>query len=515
MSRQQVFSTAVLSLLLLTTAGAAAAAGPIADVSLKGSAIDFALNSEISGSVTLNVTGSLGYQYQQTFEAGVAPFLSAFDEAGQSLAAGLYKWNLSVNRTAEGDRPAVGSRHRPLTQSGSFTILEDGSLADPDLPEGGLNKDQQILDDLIVAGSACIGLDCNNGESFGFDTLRLKENNLRIRAQDTSTSASFPSRDWQITFNDTSNGGKNKFSIDDIDGGRTPFTIEAGAPSDSLYVEDGGRLGLGTSTPVTDIHVKSGNTPTMRLEQDGTSGFGAQTWDVAGNEANFFIRDASNGSTLPFRIFPGAPSNAISIEATTGDVGLGTTSPDSNLDIEGDGPSLRLTNIGTGAGGWRFSMNGNSGRLTLRDLSTDTDVVRFEQGSNAALLRVGIDTGGNADVDAVSIGATGGGDAVLQVQGSVVVNGTPTHPDYVFDPDFELRSIEDHAAFMWQNKHLPALPKAPEGLKGPVDLVAHQMGILEELETAHVYIEQLQGNIDQLQETITQLASEVEQLKQK
>ncbi len=187
--------------------------------------------------------------------------------------------------------------------------------------------DQVILDDLIVDGSACIGFDCVNGEVFGFDTIRLKENNLRIKAQDTSATASFPSNDWQITFNDSSNGGANKFSIDDIDGGRTPFTIEAGAPSHSLYVDDGGRIGLGTSTPVTDIHVKSGNTPTLRLEQDGTSGFTPQTWDVAGNEANFFIRDATNGSTLPFRIFPGAPSNALTIEASTGDVGIGTTSP--------------------------------------------------------------------------------------------------------------------------------------------------------------------------------------------
>ena len=203
------------------------------------------------------------------------------------------------------------------------------------------HADQVILDDLIVDGSACIGFDCVNGESFGFDTLRLKENNLRIKFQDTSSSASFPSNDWQITVNDSSNGGANKFSIDDIDGGRTPFTIEAGAPSHSLFVDDAGRLGLGTSTPVVDIHIKSGNTPTLRLEQDGTSGFTPQIWDVAGNEANFFIRDATNGSTLPFRIIPGAPSNALYVNAN-GDIGLGDTSPDAALDIEsGD---LMLTN---------------------------------------------------------------------------------------------------------------------------------------------------------------------------
>ena len=162
--------------------------------------------------------------------------------------------------------------------------------------------DQVILDDLIVDGSTCVGFDCVNGESFGFDTIRVKENNLRIKFQDTSNSASFPTNDWQLTANDTSNGGANKFSIDDIDNSRTPFTIEASAPSHSLYVDDGGRLGLGTNIPVVDAHIKSGNTPTVRLEQDGSSGFTAQTWDMAGNETNFFIRDATNGSTLPFRI---------------------------------------------------------------------------------------------------------------------------------------------------------------------------------------------------------------------
>ena len=100
--------------------------------------------------------------------------------------------------------------------------------------------DQVFIDDIIVGGSACIGFDCVNGESFGFDTIRLKENNLRIKFVDTSSSASFPTNDWQLTANETSNGGANKFSIDDVNSGRTPFTIEAGAPSHSLYVDERG-----------------------------------------------------------------------------------------------------------------------------------------------------------------------------------------------------------------------------------------------------------------------------------
>jgi hypothetical protein len=78
-----------------------------------------------------------------------------------------------------------------------------------------LRADQVIADDLIVQGSLCVGFDCANNENFGFDTIRLKENNLRIKFEDTSA-GSFPSNDWQLTANDSASGGQNRFSIDDV-----------------------------------------------------------------------------------------------------------------------------------------------------------------------------------------------------------------------------------------------------------------------------------------------------------
>ena len=49
--------------------------------------------------------------------------------------------------------------------------------------------------DTIIQGSLCTGVDCTTGESYGFDTIRLKENNLRIKFMDTSASGSFPTND--------------------------------------------------------------------------------------------------------------------------------------------------------------------------------------------------------------------------------------------------------------------------------------------------------------------------------
>ena len=59
--------------------------------------------------------------------------------------------------------------------------------------------DVVTADDEIIQGSLCVGLDCVVNESFGFDTIRLKENNTRIKFDDTSTSAGFPNNDWQLT----------------------------------------------------------------------------------------------------------------------------------------------------------------------------------------------------------------------------------------------------------------------------------------------------------------------------
>jgi Chaperone of endosialidase len=95
--------------------------------------------------------------------------------------------------------------------------------------------------------------------------------------------------------------------------------------------------------------VADGDSPTMRLEQNGSSGFTPQTWDVAGNETNFFIRDATNGSKLPFKIKPGAPTNSLFV-AANGDIGLGTQSPAEKLHVESGNVFVKSGNVVVAAG---------------------------------------------------------------------------------------------------------------------------------------------------------------------
>ena len=201
--------------------------------------------------------------------------------------------------------------------------------------------DNVVADDQIVQGSQCVGSDCVNNESFGFNTLMLKENNTRLLFNDTSTTAGLPTTNWALIANGNLNGDPNFFGLANLGDTDTntqnpsvyPFKVAGGAGNNSLSVNASGNVGIGTGNADRTLQLTRSDTPTIRLEQDNSGGFTPQTWDVAGNEANFFVRDATNGSLLPFRIRPGAPTSSIDV-AANGNVGIGLPSPTVPLDIQ-------------------------------------------------------------------------------------------------------------------------------------------------------------------------------------
>ena len=353
--------------------------------------------------------------------------------------------------------------------------------------------DQVILDDLIVDGSGCVGFDCVNGESFGFDTFRLKENNLRIHFEDTSSTGSFPSNDWRIVINDSSNGGANYFAIQDATNSRTPFTIEANAPANALYVEDYGRIGLGTAIPYVELHIVDGDSPTVRLDQDGSSGWAPQKWDVCGNETNFFIRDVTNGSKLCFRIQPDTPSNTLCMRST-GNVGIGTWSPDANLHVQATstGPvnSIHLENTAGPA------------RLVLENKAisnTETEASKWVFNSNGTLRLSAY--GGNPTAEFV-LDASGN----LTLAGSLTTGSATVYPDYVFEDDYELMSLPDLHNFIKKEGHLPNIATAEEvEKKGGINMTDLQIKLLEKVEELTLYTLNQQKMIDELKQEIQDL----------
>jgi Chaperone of endosialidase len=431
-----------------------------ATISTSGSSVRWEINAPHDG-LTLTVSAPDGQVFRKEFKANSSPEFTLSDKEGNRLADGQYNYELRLSPVISSDvkKELKASREKnkdddaapqremrkrgllpsePMVQSGSFTIQRGTAVV-----EGGVEEnqrtgrkateqpqqrpvavpvgnpgvrprtnhhppmaipDQVIPDDLIVQGSLCVGFDCVNNESFGFDTIRLKENNTRIKFEDTSV-GSYPTNDWQLTANDSASGGLSKFSIEDITGAKVPFTVEAGATTNSIYIDSTGRVGLRTSTPVLDVHANTSNTPGIRLEQNNSGGFTAQTWDIAGNEANFFVRDVTGGSLLPFRIRPGAPTSSLDI-AASGNVGIGSASPQKKLHVVA---SSATNGIGIG-----------------KNNSTDLLVIGYDNTSNFGAI--GSFAGGIQTVLALNPLGGNVGIGTTAPTDTLSVNGTASKP---------------------------------------------------------------------------------------
>jgi len=338
-------------------------------------------------------------------------------------------------------------------------------------------------DDVIITVDLCVGsVDCANGRDFIGD-LEVSSTSPEILFFDTSPG----SDDWEIE------ADTDDLSIKHHDqNGSIVEVVElnGGAPANSLVIDSSGAVGFGTATPGKNLHVV-GFVPALRFEETVST---SQTWDVGGGNSWFFVRDVTQASSEPFKILVGAPHNSLTIE-DTGQIGVGTPSP--NLDagngihIQSDADEFAFLGAGVNpaaGGSCAFNIGYGGGAAP----GTVFITTRPCGGNEMTRFFVGSTERARADV------------AGFQVWGSLRVNGTAVNvPDYVFRPGFAIESIEEHADSMWRESHLPAL--GPAAADGGFEVAKTTMGMLEELEKAHIYIEQLHEQAKQKDERMAAL----------
>ncbi len=97
--------------------------------------------------------------------------------------------------------------------------------------------------------------------------------------------------------------------------------------SEKMRIDSSGNVGIGTTSPATKLHIADVSTPTIRIE-DTTNNKNLQLFH---DNNNSYIR-SSTGSQLRFQT---NGNNDRMLIDTSGNVGIGTSSPASKLEVDG------------------------------------------------------------------------------------------------------------------------------------------------------------------------------------
>jgi len=331
-----------------------------------------------------------------------------------------------------------------------------------------------------------------------------------------------------------------------------PIKVGIGTTNPQYMLDIRGTTGIDVGTNFSDVpltinvpsdqsalisRIAKGGSIINVVDADGNVGIGTfspqEKLDVAGTaQVTGFIMptDASNGYVLTsdgsgvgtWQPGGGGPNSGwvddgtvVRLQTSSDSVGIGTTSPgaplqvgsgshapvflNTDVQIDHDDASSHRMEIrnNNGATGWAIDA---SGTTTFGPISATKNL--YLLGGNS--VRMTID-GSSGDI---GIGTTSP-NHTLDVNGDINVSGSYNvkkggvnynHPDYVFEPDYNLMSLEQLKSYVRKNKSLPNVitaedVKKNEGFK--MDELLIQM--LEKIEEQTLYIFQLEERIAELE----------------
>jgi len=200
--------------------------------------------------------------------------------------------------------------------------------------------------------------------------------------------------------------------------------------------------------------------------------------------------------------------NLMAIDYTNGNVGIGTTDIKQNLTITDNRPKIALVDE-----------NGDAGVIEFYEISNQ---IRFQKWFN---------NGGSYDKTIMTLGGDNGfvGIGTISPDMKLTVNGkihaeemkidlNVPAPDYVFNKDYQLISIEEVEKFIKDNGHLPEIPSAKEFKRNGIMQAEMDMNLLKKIEELTLYTIQQQKEIKKLKtlnKKLFALQSRLEKLEAK
>jgi hypothetical protein len=322
------------------------------------------------------------------------------------------------------------------------------------------------------------------------------------------------------------------------------------ASAQYLFINNAGNIGIGNNAPLANLHLKSnGNTNTtsaflvqnsvavemLRVLNNGNVGLGVvaplHKLDVSGT-SHFSGKMYVGNSTIPYNL------------GTSGTLNVYNDAGDADIQISGyDNPNKASISFNTTAGqsalyrarvqitnsvsDLEFLSGSTGGRnagfsFFNESVSTTVPLLKINYNGTVGINTVTPNTEAKLDVNGnvytngkILIGSTlaKAGNFSLAVNGEAIFNRAVVKlygnwPDFVFDDNYPLQSLEEVENYVKKNKHLSGFKNQNEIKENGIDLGDTQRLLTQKIEELTLYVIEQNKEIKSLQE-------EVELLKQK
>ncbi len=297
----------------------------------------------------------------------------------------------------------------------------------------------------------------------------------------------------------------------------SPWTVSG----TNIYYDGTGNVGIGGLSTGSKLHVNGPllvNEPGSSTGQIGISSpLGTPGLIFLSNDDLFRadIRRTVDGLHFATHLSTAAPATRM-VLTNDGRLGIGTTAPVSILDVNNSFYSATGTVVvkpqnSTSEGG-ELVLLGSGLNNEYRIDNFDGTLRFFQNGQVTMFMQP------NGHVAIGPANAVGGyklyvAEGILTERVKIATMGSAEWSDYVFEEDYELKSLHEIKQFVQQNKHLPNIPSAQEIEKSGYELQQMDAKLLEKIEELYLLTIQLNEEKQQIEATNKKLDAENKSLK--